>query len=121
MLQWSTSACVTEPCITAGLTNEELIQFTATPLELPNISCHSQAVERSEAHNIVFSSSPWNRNHDQQGFAFNVASARKAIPQEQIAIKLFKEKIKKKQIKSKKAPKKKKKAKLDWRQGVIEP
>ena len=46
LLQWSTSACVTEPCITAGLTNEELIQFTGTPLELPNISCHSQAVER---------------------------------------------------------------------------
>ena len=91
MLQWSTSACVTEPCITAGLTNEELIQFTGTPLELPNISCHSQAVERE----VKLSSSPWNRNHDQQGFAFNVASARKAIPQEQIAIKLFKEKNKK--------------------------
>ena len=76
--------------------------------------------KRSEAHNRVFSSSPWNRNHDQQGFAFNVASARKAIPQEQIAIKLFKEKIKKKQIKSKKAKEKiQKKAKLDWRQNFV--
>ena len=62
----------------------------------------------------MFSSSPWNRNHDQQGFAFNVASARKAIPQEQIAIKLFKEKIKKKQIKSKKAKEKRQKRRPNW-------
>jgi hypothetical protein len=72
-------ASVTEPCITTGLTNEELLKFTETALELPNIPCHSQAVER-EVKLTTQSSAAVSGIDNQQGFAFNVVSARKAIP-----------------------------------------
>ena len=72
-------ANVTEPCITTALSNEELIKFTETPLELPNIPCHSQAVER-EVKLTTESSAAVAGINNQQGFAFNVMSARKDIP-----------------------------------------
>ena len=72
------SGKATEPCITSHLTNEELLKFTENPLELPNIPCHSQAVER-EVKLTTQSSAAVSGINNQQGFAFNVLSARKTM------------------------------------------
>lgn len=68
----------TEPNITSGLSNEELLKFTEAPLELQNIPCHTQAVER-EVKLTTQASAAVAGIENQQGFAFNVIAARKAM------------------------------------------
>ena len=49
------------------------MQFTGTPLELPNISCHSHAVEREVKLTTECSAAVLGIDN-QQGFAFSVCS-----------------------------------------------
>ena len=72
------SGKATEPCITSHLTNEELLKFTENPLELPNIPCHSQAVER-EVKLTTQSSAAVSGINNQQGFAFNAYLLKKTM------------------------------------------
>ena len=45
MIDWETSK-LSEPPLTASLTNEQLTMVKETPLAVPDYPCHTQAVER---------------------------------------------------------------------------